>query len=186
TAAFFSQILPPGIFNWKRGENNPRFRKKLMLSLEMTRIIHQIYDKLDNFFLPGSVDALDLLALQLIEECVIPIQTERSQYTENDLKIMKLAGQLKNGVPLPELIRSYGFSRRNFYLAWNRIYKISPIQFKLQENLQMAADLLRRTELPISEIAGMCSFNSTIYFYNQFRRVYKMTPRQYRERHFQN
>ena len=186
TAAFFSQILPPGIFNWKRGENNPRFRKKLMLSLEMTRIIHQIYDKLDNFFLPGSVDALDLLALQLIEECVIPIQTERSQYTENDLKIMKLAGQLKNGVPLPELIRSYGFSRRNFYLAWNRIYKISPIQFKLQENLQMAADLLRRTELPISEIAGMCSFNSTIYFYNQFRRFYKMTPRQYREQHFQD
>ena len=50
----------------------------------------------------------------------------------------------------------------------------------------MAADLLRRTELPISEIADMCSFNSTIYFYNQFRRFYKMTPRQYRERHFQD
>ena len=181
-ADFFSKILPAEFCS----RTDRRFRKKLMLSLELAKIIRQIYEKLDNFFLPNSADALDMLALQLIEEAVIEIKMERNQYSENDLKIMKLAGQLKNGVPLPELIRAYGFSRRNFYLSWNRIYKISPIQFKLQENLETAANLLRRTELPIGEIAAMSGFNSTIYFYNQFRRFYKMTPRQYRERHFQD
>jgi len=181
-ADFFLKILPADICS----RTGRRFRKKLMLSLELAKIIRQVYDKLDNFFLPNSADALDMLALQLIEETVIEIKMERNQYSENDLKIMKLAGQLKNGVPLPELIRAYGFSRRNFYLSWNRIYKISPIQFKLQENLETAANLLRRTELPIGEIAAMSGFNSTIYFYNQFRRFYRMTPRQYREQHFQD
>lgn len=185
-ADFFSRVLPADIFPGKNCRNDSRFRKKLMLTLELAKIVRQIHDKLDNFFLPNSVDALDMLALQLIEEAVIEIKMERSQYSENDLKIMKLAGQLKNGIPLAELIRAYGFSRRNFYLSWNRIYKISPIQFKLQENLETAANLLRRTELPIGEIAAASGFNSTIYFYNQFRRFYGLTPRQYREQHYQD
>lgn len=47
--------------------------------------------------------------------------------------------------------------------------------------LREAAELLRKTHLPISEVARRCGFNSSNYFGDAFRNAYGMPPRQYRQ-----
>ena len=47
--------------------------------------------------------------------------------------------------------------------------------------LREAAEMLRRTHLPVSEIARQCGFNSSNYFGDAFRAAYGMSPRQYRQ-----
>lgn len=47
--------------------------------------------------------------------------------------------------------------------------------------LREAAVLLRKTRLPISEVARQCGFNSSNYFGDAFRSAYGMPPRQYRQ-----
>ncbi len=47
--------------------------------------------------------------------------------------------------------------------------------------LREAASLLRKTHLPISEVARRCGFNSSNYFGDAFRSAYGMPPRQYRQ-----
>ena len=47
--------------------------------------------------------------------------------------------------------------------------------------LREAASLLRKTHLPISEVARRCGFNSSNYFGDAFRGAYGMPPRQYRQ-----
>ena len=70
------------------------------------------------------------------------------------------------------------------YLNYVKKVNIGIVGMDTQSAYEMK--LLDIYPLPIGEIAAMSGFNSTIYFYNQFRRFYKMTPRQYRERHFQD
>ena len=47
--------------------------------------------------------------------------------------------------------------------------------------LREAASLLRKTHLPICEVARRCGFNSSNYFGDAFRSAYGMPPRQYRQ-----
>ena len=45
-----------------------------------------------------------------------------------------------------------------------------------------AQDLLRSTDMPISEIAGACGFYDASYFIVQYREFYGETPREWREK----
>ena len=56
----------------------------------------------------------------------------------------------------------------------------SPIDYLLHVRLSKAAELLLRTEDPVSEIAKACGFADSNYFLRQFRRVYGLSPREYR------
>jgi len=66
---------------------------------------------------------------------------------------------------------------RNFKLA----YRMSPYQFLLQVRLQRAAEILKNTDLPVSEIASIVGFDSSPSFIMLFRKAYKITPFQYRK-----
>lgn len=178
---FFS--YPAEIENFFNFSTPPGGCEKYLLRISdnFLKTTAAIREKLNNIIIPGTADLLDQLALQLITECRIAAKTENPDVSWPDMRIHKLANDLKNGIPLSELIKKYSFSRRGFYLAWSKVYDISPVQFKLQENLQQAALLLRRSHLTITEIAAQCNFSSSIYFYRQFKKQFKCTPQQYRD-----
>lgn len=48
--------------------------------------------------------------------------------------------------------------------------------------LDSAAELLRRTDLPVTEIALQTGFNSCSYFNKQFRNAFRITPTEYRRK----
>jgi len=57
---------------------------------------------------------------------------------------------------------------------------LTPIQYLLQMRLSIAADLLRSTGKPISQIALRVGFTDSSYFTRQFRRRHSLSPRQFR------
>jgi len=58
---------------------------------------------------------------------------------------------------------------------------ISPVAFRLQKRLDEAKLLLSSTDFPINEIAQICHFYDTAYFYKVFHEHTGMTPKQYRK-----
>ena len=67
--------------------------------------------------------------------------------------------------------------RRNF----KKSFGISPLQFILKMRIQAAAELLRTSQLNVTEVALECGFNEPNYFTRQFRHLLGVTPSAYRK-----
>ena len=132
----------------------------------------------------GTADALDALALQIFAAILAANRTGGAASPPKlNLAIYNLAEELTKGVELETLIRKYGYSRRSFYREWNSTFKLSPIQYKLRENLMQARSLLIHTSMSIEEICNTCNFADKIYFYQAFRNHVGCSPGEYRKRH---
>ncbi len=66
---------------------------------------------------------------------------------------------------------------RNFKLA----YRISPYQFLIQVRLRRAKELLKTTNLSVTEVASIVGFDSSASFIMLFRKAFKITPFKYRK-----
>ena len=67
--------------------------------------------------------------------------------------------------------------RRIFY----KIYHTTPIKFITKAKLNKSYELLRNTNIPISQIAENCGFTSQYYFSKIFKTENKQTPSEYRK-----
>lgn len=69
--------------------------------------------------------------------------------------------------------------------SFNRIFKkelhLTPIEYLIEVRLQQAKKLLRRKEIPITQVALRCGFNSSSHLAASFQRVLHMTPSEYRK-----
>ena len=65
--------------------------------------------------------------------------------------------------------------------VFRKVTGYSPIDYLLHVRLAKAAEMLQKTELPISEIALECGFTDSNYFSRQFRRHCNSSPRDYRK-----
>ena len=72
-----------------------------------------------------------------------------------------------------------------YYMAhsFTKYTGLSPIQYLNQRRLEAACQLLRDTDLSISDIAGSTGFSSQSYFTQTFRKFYGITPIKYRHLH---
>nr|WP_309224485.1 helix-turn-helix transcriptional regulator [Halomicronema sp. CCY15110] len=61
-----------------------------------------------------------------------------------------------------------------------RLLSRSPSQYLLQQRVERAKQLLKRTDKPIVEIALACGFNSQRHLSRKFRHLTGMRPKAYR------
>ena len=74
-------------------------------------------------------------------------------------------------------------SSRNLYRWFKEMELPSPKEFLRNHRVEAAAKLLTTTNMTVQEIIFDCGFNTRTQFYNDFRRQYGMTPKEYREKH---
>lgn len=74
-----------------------------------------------------------------------------------------------------------GLSRRSFCRAFRRAMGTSPMDYLARQRISRAAELLRRTDAAVTEIAMACGFTDSNYFARQFRQIMGTTARSYRE-----
>lgn len=79
-----------------------------------------------------------------------------------------------------QLGEALGLSRSQLYRKFESITGMSPADFILKMRLKRAAQLLRDSQLNVSEIADMTGFNSIKYFNKHFKAEFAMTPTEYR------
>ena len=64
--------------------------------------------------------------------------------------------------------------------VFKKVTGYSPIDYLLHVRLAKAAEMLLKSEKTISEIAQDCGFTDSNYFSRQFRKIYSLSPREYR------
>ncbi|HEY9036157.1 MAG TPA: helix-turn-helix domain-containing protein [Pseudomonadales bacterium] len=88
---------------------------------------------------------------------------------------------------LPEKIRFetlatlLGISVRTFHRRFQQAVAESPHQYLTRLRIDSARDLLKHSDLSLSEIAWQCGFNNPSHFGACFRQAMQRTPKAYRE-----
>jgi len=87
----------------------------------------------------------------------------------------------RNEIDLDALAHSCCLSPSQFRRHFKKLFRMSPLQFILKIRIQAAANLLRASNLNVTEIARECGFSEPNYFTRQFCRLMGVTPSAYRK-----
>lgn len=82
---------------------------------------------------------------------------------------------------VPELAKEMDMSNIQFYRKMKTETGMPPVEFVRNIRLQKALELLKTSELNISEIAYEVGFNDPQYFRKSFKKQFGQTPTQYRK-----
>ncbi len=100
------------------------------------------------------------------------------------LRVGHVIGALENDFSkdwkLDNLLLIAHMSRSNLMRVFRKATGQTPIEYLVRLRIQRAMEMLRNTDLAITEIAMEVGFNDSNYFTRQFRRVVGTTPRDFR------
>ena len=88
---------------------------------------------------------------------------------------------LDEELSLLELSRIADLSPHHFGTAFKTSLGIPPHRYVIERRIDLARDLLRRRDKPISEVAYAVGFSSQSHLTTNFRRAMGVTPRKFRE-----
>lgn len=82
-----------------------------------------------------------------------------------------------------DLAQELLISSRNLYRKFNELGLPTPNNYIKKYKIELAAKFILTTDMTIQEIIYSLGFNTRSQFYNEFRKHYSMTPKQYRDQH---
>lgn len=84
-------------------------------------------------------------------------------------------------ITVGDLTKRFGVNRNILNRIFQDEVSMSPIQYLVDYRIHAASLLLRKTELPIAEIANRTGFGSATYFGRMFKRHMGCAPQRYRK-----
>lgn len=106
-----------------------------------------------------------------------------------DTKMETIIEQLRtegaNAPSINQLASKNGMSHRQLNRRFKEATGLTPQQFMVRSRIERACEILRKSELPISEIAYDLGFCDQSAFTAQFRKRMTLTPKKYREQYGQ-
>jgi PAS domain S-box-containing protein len=88
--------------------------------------------------------------------------------------------ELHSSLTTAKLATACHYSESQFNRIFRNLTGQSPRQYLLHHKIEIAKDLLARTDMPLSEIAYQSGFYDASDFGKRFREIEQTTPRQYR------
>ncbi|MFN6565533.1 MAG: helix-turn-helix domain-containing protein [Nostoc sp. ChiSLP01] len=88
---------------------------------------------------------------------------------------------LDRDIKLADLAQLLNMSQFHFSHLFKQAIGIAPYQYLLQQRIERAKQLLKKSDRSIIEIALVCGFNSHSHLSKQFRQITGMTPKAYRQ-----
>lgn len=82
-----------------------------------------------------------------------------------------------------ELAHRYGMSRYEFSRTFHDEHGVTYRDYLLSARLHRAAEMLRRTDAPVTEVAFCVGYHDLSHFDSQFRRHTGCSPSEFRQRH---
>lgn len=110
--------------------------------------------------------------------------TESQKRTDKSIQsaIDHITENYTRRITIEELARVASMSESSLYATFKKQMGISPIAYLNNYRLSLAADLLSETDEHINNISYAVGINDPLYFSKTFKRIYGMTPREYRSR----
>ena len=101
------------------------------------------------------------------------------------LRVGNVIGALENDFAkdwkLDDLLKIAHMSRSNLMRVFRKATGQPPIEYLVRLRIQRAMELLRGTDLSVTEIALEVGFNDSNYFTRSFRKATGLSPRKYRQ-----
>ena len=85
-------------------------------------------------------------------------------------------------ITLDQLSQVSGMSKNGIIAMFKRLYGMTPVKYINNLRLYKACELLKSTDMPISQLAYQCGFADSNYFTRVFKELRGMTPREYRNK----
>lgn len=86
----------------------------------------------------------------------------------------------QDSISIEDIAGAARISRSECFRCFQKYVCQKPFEYIISYRLRKAANLLKTTNLPISEISICCGFNYQSYFGKRFQEYYQMTPTAYR------
>lgn len=137
-------------------------RIKKLLSLKKNRQ--------ENFKGQMEINPSEIVITSMDEKLI----SKAIKYVENNIS--------RSDLSVEELSRELGMSRVHLYKKLLSITGKTPIEFIRIIRLKRAAQLLRESQLNVSEIAFQVGFNNPKYFSKYFKEEFNISPSTYQER----
>jgi len=137
----------------------------------------------NNSAIDNDIAASSVLT-QLISCCVraAAVQEENGAVPDVVRKIYSyLLEHYAENIRLETLSQQFSVSKYHLQRIFKRYVGQSPLEFLSGVRLTQAKQLLRTTDLPVSEIAYRVGIENDSYFIRKFRAEEEMTPHQYRK-----
>ena len=142
--------------------NSPRSFSPQLIQASLIRILGVLADNSDKTARTGEVSHHDLL---MEEVC---------HYIMN---------HFNEPLTLDELSRKYRFNKSYFSVLFKESTGFNFLEYLTNLRIVHAANLLKETNLPITEISDQCGYNDSNYFAAVFKKIFCVTPIKYRK-HF--
>ena len=130
---------------------------------------------------PGAASAIAYEAAMALYDDVFGSPAFAAEQSAMQPVIDHINANLDKPLPVGELAEIVGLSRAHFSRSFAESEGVPPAEYVLQQRLQRAAKLLTKGDfLPVKEVSIMCGFDDPNYFAKVFRRVYGITPTEFR------
>lgn len=155
------------------------FELPVTLSAEKAARLNKVFDRI--FSSDGVLENYSdcYLAAAIITEGCERKRKEPPQRIRDALLYIK--NNYAKEITVAALAELSHTSESNFYAAFKHAVGDSPISYLNSYRLSVAASKLSDTELSVSEICASVGIGDPLYFSKLFKRVYGMSPREYRK-----
>jgi AraC family transcriptional regulator len=142
----------------------------------------QIKDPAANLFIETLVNAACARILRNYAEVRYPLSGP-SRLTDDQLRaaIDYINDQIRESLELSSISRVAGLSEFHFARLFKAATGVTPFQFVTRTRMERAKQLLRKTRLPIFEIAERVGYQKPSHFSARFRAVSGCGPDDYRK-----
>jgi len=148
--------------------------------------VHQLYQESKGCYELSSISILCSLWIRLYK--ILNVQSSSADYSSStDIFIQKqmvsfIYDNYTDKLTLNEISHAGGISRTKCCQIFKKYLNRTPIDFLNSYRLEISMNYLRVTDLPITEIAYNCGFNSLSYYSETFKKYKGCTPNEYREK----
>jgi len=163
------------------------FRSRLQLAAEELRLADRLVRELEEELAarrPGvryaAIAALMRLIVFLCRCCRGGVNPAARQLFRLADVVSLLEREYTRPLNVASLAEMAHLSRSRLHRVFREAYGLAPVEYLLKVRVERAAEWLRRSDLPIGEIASRCGFEDSNYFSRQFRRLIGVAPRDYR------
>ncbi len=163
--------------------NNPIISKKIYNLLNMLK--DEFFSK-DNYFEEYINNLLQLMIVLILRYISKDQQVDKQEQAIKLIEYSKKLIKEKQTLSHHIIAENLGYSYDHFRHLFKDIVGITPKQYQLESRTIKAKELLLTTEMPISQIAQKCGFNSNVRFSTFFVSKIGITPYKYRKLSLEN
>ncbi len=185
-------------------DNIPSFLKndagmlthKNMTLVKSDILIKRFMEDMRFYFANPELMTEDLLVIRLKEIILLLLQSKDADmihkimhnlFSTREVSFRStIEAHIFSLLSITELAQLTNHSLASFKREFKRIFNDSPANYIKNKRLEKAADLLRLSDLSVSDIAFECLFNDLAHFSASFKVKYGMSPKNFKRANYTN